>query len=66
MLAPLFKNPEIANQVVLKSIERGLMLFWLLWEKKAIRITPPLTITEKEIKRGCTLLRNVLDEVSGC
>jgi acetylornithine aminotransferase len=51
---------------VLKSIERGLMLFWLLWEKKAIRITPPLTITEKEIKRGCTLLRNVLDEVSGC
>ena len=66
MLAPLFKNPEIANQVVLKSIERGLMLFWLLLEKKAIRITPPLTITEKEIKRGCTLLRNVLDEVSGC
>ena len=66
MLAPLFKNPEIANQVVLKSIERGLMLFWLLWEKKAISITPTLTITEKEIKRGCTLLRNVLDEVSGC
>lgn len=66
MLAPLFENPVIANQVVLKSIERGLMLFWLLWEKKAIRITPPLTISEKEIKKGCAILKSVLDEVSGC
>ena len=63
MLAPLLENPEIANQVVLKSIDKGLMLFWLLWEKKAIRITPPLTISQKEIKKGCALLRSVLDEV---
>lgn len=63
MLAPLLENPEIANQVVLKSIDKGLMLFWLLWEKKAIRITPPLTISQKEIKKGCALLRSVIDEV---
>ncbi len=63
MLAPLLENPEIANQVVLKSIDKGLMLFWLLWEKKAIRITPPLTISQKEIKKGCALLRSALDEV---
>ena len=63
MLAPLFKKPEIANQVVLKSIDKGLILFWLLWEKKAIRITPPLTISEKEIKKGCNILKSVLDEL---
>jgi len=66
MLAPIFKNPEIANQVVLKSIDKGLILFWLLWEKKAIRITPPLTISEKEIKKGCNILKSVLDELIGC
>ncbi|MDG2108689.1 MAG: aminotransferase class III-fold pyridoxal phosphate-dependent enzyme [Flavobacteriaceae bacterium] len=66
MLAPLFKKPEIANQVVLKSIDNGLILFWLLWEKKAIRITPPLTISEKEIKKGCKILKSVLDELIGC
>jgi acetylornithine aminotransferase len=66
MLAPLFKKPEIANQVVLKSIDKGLILFWLLWEKKAIRITPPLTISEKEIKKGCNILKSVLDELIGC
>ena len=66
MLAAMLENPEITNQVVLKCIEKGLLLFWLLWEKKAVRITPPLTITEKEIKKGCALLRSVLDEVHGC
>lgn len=66
MLAPLFKKPEIANKVVLNSIDKGLILFWLLWEKKAIRITPPLTISEKEIKKGCKILKSVLDELIGC
>ena len=52
--------------IVLKSIDKGLMLFWLLWEKKAVRISPPLTITEKEIKKGCAILKSVIDEVCGC
>ena len=63
MLAPILKNPEQVNQVVLKCIDRGLLLFWLLWEKKAIRISPPLTITKNEIKKGCAILRSVLDEI---
>ena len=63
MLAPMLENAEIANLVVLKCIEKGLILFWLLWEKKALRISPPLTITEKEIKKGCAIIRSVLDEI---
>ena len=66
MLAPIFENSELANQIVLKSIDKGLMLFWLLWEKKAVRISPPLTITGKEIKKGCAILKSVIDEVCGC
>jgi acetylornithine/N-succinyldiaminopimelate aminotransferase len=63
MLAPILENPEQANQVILKCIDRGLLLFWLLWEKKALRISPPLTISRKEIKKGCVILRSVLDEI---
>ena len=51
MLAPVFENDETANQLVLKSLEKGLILFWLLWEKRAVRISPPLTNSKKEIKR---------------
>jgi len=61
MLAPVFENDETANQLVLKSLEKGLILFWLLWEKKAVRISPPLTISKKEIKKGCRIIRDLLD-----
>jgi len=63
MLAPLFETEEIANKVVLKSMNKGLLLFWLLWEKKAIRISPPLNITKEEIEKGCTLLNEIFDEI---
>ena len=63
MLAPIFETEEITNAVVLKSIEKGLLLFWLLWEKKAIRISPPLTISLEEIKSGCAIIIEVLDSI---
>ncbi len=64
MLAILFKTPEIASQIILKSLEKGLLLFWLLFEGKAVRITPPLTISKDEIQKGCKLLLEVIKEVT--
>ena len=63
MLAIITTSEEIANQLVLKSKEENLILFWLLFEKKAVRITPPLTISEEEIKEGCGIIIAVLDEI---
>ena len=63
MLAALVKNSEIASQVILKCMDKGLLLFWLLFEGRAIRITPPLTISDKEIRLGCKILLEVLDEM---
>lgn len=63
MLAPMTPSAEITNQVILKCKEKGLILFWLMFEGKAIRITPPLTISEEEIKIGCQILLEALDEI---
>ena len=63
MLAPMTASEEITNKVILKCKDKGLVLFWLMFEGRAIRITPPLTITESEIKEGCTILLEALDEV---
>ena len=63
MLAPMAPSEEITNQVILKCKEKGLVLFWLMFEGKAIRITPPLTISEDEIKEGCAILIEALNEV---
>jgi len=63
MLAAIVETPEIASQIILKCMDKGLLLFWLLFEGKAIRITPPLTISDEEIKKGCDLFLSVLKEV---
>ena len=64
MLAAMTTSDAITNEVILRCQDRGLILFWLLFEGKAIRITPPLTISEDEIREGCQILIEVLDEVS--
>ena len=63
MLAAMTKNAEITNKVILKCQDKGLILFWLLFEGCAIRITPPLTISEEEIKEGCAIILEAMDEV---
>lgn len=63
MLAAIVETDEIASKVILKCLENGLLLFWLLFEGKAIRITPPLTITEDEIYKGCNIIVESLNEV---
>jgi acetylornithine/N-succinyldiaminopimelate aminotransferase len=63
MLAAMTNDAEITNQVILRCQEKGLILFWLLFEGCAIRITPPLTISEEEIKEGCKIILEVMDEI---
>ena len=63
MLALLVESSEIASEIILLCKEKGVLLFWLLFEDKAIRITPPLTISEEEIKEGCAILIEVFNTI---
>jgi acetylornithine/succinyldiaminopimelate/putrescine aminotransferase len=63
MLALLVGSPEIASKVILNCLDKGLILFWLLFEGSAIRITPPLTISDKEINEGCDFILNELNNL---
>ena len=62
MLALIMKDSETANNLVLKCAEKGLVLFWLLFEPRAVRISPPLNITREEIDKGCNIILQVLRE----
>lgn len=63
MLAAMTESPDIATEVILKCQEKGLILFWLLFEGCAIRITPPLTISNEEIIKGCGIILEALNEI---
>ena len=61
MLAIEFDNEELTKEVVEKSLDNGLILFYFLFTKTAVRITPPLTISEEEIIKGCEIIKGILD-----
>jgi len=63
MLAAIVESPELAAKIVLKCLDRGLILFFLLFEAKAMRITPPLTISDDELIEGCKIIIKVIEEV---
>ncbi|MDB9809403.1 aminotransferase class III-fold pyridoxal phosphate-dependent enzyme, partial [Flavobacteriales bacterium] len=61
MLAIEFEDEALAKKVVEQSLKNGLILFYFLFTKTAIRITPPLTISEKEIIEGCNIIKGILE-----
>ena len=64
MLAVIVETPELAAKIIHKCLENGLILFFLLFEGKAIRITPPLTISDEELEIGCKIFMNVIEEIT--
>ncbi len=61
MLALIMESETLATEIVLSCMDKGLLLFFLLYEKKAVRISPPLTISDEEIKQGCAIIMEVIE-----
>jgi len=61
MLALIMEDNAKANELVLLAKEHNLILFWLLFEPKAVRISPPLTISLNEIRQGCAIILSILN-----
>ena len=62
MLAVIMESPELAANIILTCLDRGLILFFLLFEGKAMRITPPLTISDNELIKGCNIILDVINK----
>ncbi|CAI8361792.1 MAG: Putrescine aminotransferase [Bacteroidota bacterium] len=61
MLALIMDTPKCAQNLVKESLNSGILLFFLLFEPKAVRISPPLTISKKQIKYACKKILQLLD-----
>ena len=61
MLAVIVPSAEIANYVVEYCQDNGLIVYWLLFELRAVRLSPPLTLTDEEIKQGCDIIIEALE-----
>ena len=63
MIALQLDNFNHVKRVINRCIEKGVILDWFLFNDSSIRIAPPLTITEEEIKEACSIILKALIEV---
>ena len=63
MLAPELSSPEYALRVQQECMNRGLILFFLMYSIENLRITPPINISDEDIIKGCEILKSVLDDL---
>lgn len=65
MLAVIVEDIDLANHIILYAHQRGFIFFWLLFELRAVRISPPLTISEEEIEKGCAIILEAIENYKG-
>jgi acetylornithine aminotransferase len=61
----LWLKPQIDSFALIARLEEeGLITNSFLFAENAIRITPPLTITNEELDKGLKLILRVIEELS--
>lgn len=62
MLAVNLGSPEFTLNVAKRCMEKGLIVFWQLYRNEYLRISPPLNLSLDEIREGCAIILEVLNE----
>ncbi|MDI1355557.1 MAG: aspartate aminotransferase family protein [bacterium] len=59
-----FKDEALTMRVIKSCIEHGVLSDWFLFCTTAMRIAPPLTITNEELRRALKIITHVLTNIS--
>lgn len=63
MMAVEFESFDVLKPIIDKAIEMGVITDWFLFCDDAMRIAPPLIITESQIREACAIILKAIDEV---
>ncbi|MFZ9170930.1 MAG: aspartate aminotransferase family protein [Sediminibacterium sp.] len=58
-----FSSDTLAQKVAHACVQNGVITDWFLFAPDAIRVAPPLIITETEIRAACTIILQSIDQV---
>lgn len=64
MMAVAFSDFDRLQRLIRRAIERGLITDWFLFCDNALRIAPPLIITEEQIRWACEQLLLAIEETA--
>jgi acetylornithine/succinyldiaminopimelate/putrescine aminotransferase len=63
LMALELKDFDTVRKVSVDCLENGVVTDWFLFNSHCLRIAPPLTISEDEIKKACIVIQSALDKV---
>jgi len=61
MFALDFDSADRANRIVDYARENGVICYWFLSHPSSLRIAPPLTISEQEIRAACAVILKAIE-----
>ena len=56
LIAVQFENAEVNKKLINACIANGVLTDWFLFAPDCLRIAPPLTISEREIRQACGII----------
>jgi len=56
---------ETLRKVILECLENGVVTDWFLFNDRSLRIAPPLTISEEEIRLACEVVNGAVGKCCG-
>lgn len=63
MMAVEFESFDVLKPIIDRAIELGVITDWFLFCDDSMRIAPPLTISEEQIRQACGIIHQAIDEV---
>ena len=63
LMAAEFESFEVLKAVIDRAIHNGVLTDWFLFCDNSMRIAPPLTISEEQIREACAIILRSIDEV---
>jgi putrescine aminotransferase len=61
LMAVEFSSFDMLKPIIDRALEAGVLTDWFLYCDNSMRIAPPLTITEKEIRLACRRIMSVIE-----
>lgn len=62
LMAVQFESFEVLKPILDRCLERGVLSDWFLFNNSAMRIAPPLTISEAEIREACEIIMTSIED----
>lgn len=62
MLSIDFGNVDLNMKIISACVKKGLIVDWFLFNAHAMRLAPPLVITDEEIRKACGIILQCIEE----